>query len=87
MWLICGGPTRCVQPEYTLEKNFVSQPKTLTLSSSFSDNSLSLSGWCPQVMPKSAELAESLQDGAEGYGKSPCWPPGSAAGPERSAAV
>ena len=40
MWLICGGPTRCVQPEYTLEKNFVSQSKTLTLSS-LGDKSLS----------------------------------------------
>ena len=30
MWLICGGPTRCVQPEYTL--HFFCQP-TPTLSS------------------------------------------------------
>ena len=34
MWLICGGPTRCVQPENTLGFFFDSQPKTLTLSSS-----------------------------------------------------
>ena len=33
MWLICGGPTRCVQPAYTLEIFLSANQKHLTLSS------------------------------------------------------